>query len=308
MMKLEELSNEIFLCHILPYFSLEELYQTFFGLNRRFNDILRSVRNLKFTVNETNEHHLGLQIFARGIASLTVYVGLFDLRPFSNLHCLILHYPTQGQRDAIRSENFPLLEYLRLAYPFEDRILLNLIFSNVFKHLKSCHFDRTLTDHTWSGSPKLRSLSISVQGPYGTTCILRACPNIVRLNLIVYSAPQTNVSLPRESITCKNELLQSLFLRAEFRILIGVLKCTPKLKSLVFEDITIHCAGDSSDFDLKLLADTLERLDQLIDLKCLITYFGWDRNTPWRTLHPLFRSLVFHGTSTTISSSTTPVQ
>ena len=110
-MNLETLPDEIFLYNVFLYFSWEELSHTFLGLNQRF------------IVDATTEHHPALVIFAQDIARLEVCLGQFDLRPFINLRSLYLHYPTPRQRDAIRPENFPLLERLRLAYPLEDPIL-----------------------------------------------------------------------------------------------------------------------------------------------------------------------------------------
>lgn len=302
-MSFETLPNEVFLHYIFPLFSLEELYKTFVGLNRRFDNLLQGVNHLKFTVNAENEHHPALKIFAQGIASLTVCLGRFHLRPFSNLRSLILQYPSLQQRNAIRPESFLHLEYLKLAYPLEDPVLLTLIFSNGFEHLKSCHFDRVFVDHSWTGSPKLRSLSASVHASYGIMCILHACPNIVQLNLIVYSTPQKNLSLPRQSISCMNGSLRYIFLRAEFRILMGVLQCSPNLISLTFEDITIHYAGDSSDFDLTRLAGALRTLHQLTSLRCTIDRFAWKCNVPWQSLHPLFRSISNDRSGVIISSS-----
>ncbi|CAF3465150.1 unnamed protein product, partial [Rotaria sp. Silwood2] len=151
---------------------------SFFGLNKRINKTLQSLTHLDFTVNSLNEHHSVLSFFAPSIGRLTVWLGQFDITPFSALRSLTLKYPSLQQRNSIRPKNFPHLEHLNLSYPLEDSILLNLVFSNAFEHLKICKFDRTSTDHSWKGSPKLRSLSISVYDSYGIICVLRACPNI----------------------------------------------------------------------------------------------------------------------------------
>jgi hypothetical protein len=296
---LEYFPDEIFLYGIFPLFSWEELYHTFLGLNQRFNDILRSLKHLDFIVNATNNHHLALHFFAPCIVRLTVCLGQFDIKPFIGLRSLTLQYPSLQQRNSIRPENFSFLEYLNLSYPLEDSILLNLIFSNAFEYLKECKFDRTLTNHIWNSSPKLRSLSISVNNSYGIICVLRACPNISRLNIIVYDIPEDSTSLPRHSISCMNLFLRRLFIRSNFAIVAAILTLTPNLKWFTFEDITINLGRGSPGFNFKFLADILSKLRLLSYLHFTIETSDWDRHTSLQTLHPLFRH-VKNGRSNTI--------
>lgn len=302
-MNIEALPDEIFLCHILPLFSWKELYHTFLNINQRFNNLIQSVRHLSFVVNAGNEHHPALDIFTRSIVKLEVYLGHFDLRSFSYLRSLHLHYPTARQRNVIRPENFPLLKHLKLAYPLEDSILLNLIFSNGFQYLKSCCFDRTSSDHSWSGSPQLRSVSIIVFNAHGAVCILRACPNIVRLNIIVNNEPFMTRSLPRQSIYCMNLLLKQLVIRSDFSILIRLLTCLPNLQRLSVEDIYIYLGYYSAEFDLKLLADALRKLDRLIEFQLMIHHSAWNEHVPWRVFHPLFQSVIHQRNRTVLSGS-----
>jgi hypothetical protein len=304
-MHLEELPDEIFLYHIFPLFSWEELYQTFVGLNQRFTKILRSLKHLNFTVNSTNQHHPVLDIFAPSIACLTVCLGQFNITPFLGLRSLNLQYPSLQQRNSIRPENFPFLKNLKLSYPLHDSILLNLIFSNAFEHLKYCHFDRTDTDHKWNGSPKLLSLSISVHNSYGTFCVLRACPNVVRLNIIIYTTHQKNVSLPRYSVTCMNLSLRRLFIRGEFELLAPILTCTPNLKWLTFEDMKTHGVDQDIGVELRHVASILRNLHQLSYLDFTIETLVWNEHIILNILHPLFRRVTFNGTSVIISSSIT---
>jgi hypothetical protein len=305
-MPLEGFPDEIFLYNIFPLFSWEELYHTFFGLNERFNKILRSLTHLNLTVNSTNEHHPALNIFAPSIARLTVCLGQFSIIPFSGLRSLYLQYPSLQQRNSIRPENCPHLENLKLSYPLHDSILLNLIFSNAFKHLKYCQFDRTDTNHSWNGSPKLRSLSISVYDSYGTFCVLRACPNIVRLSIIIYPMPEKNVSLPRYSISCMNLSLRRLFVRAEFELLAPILTCTPNLKWLTFQDLNTHSIDHKLQAEFRNLASVLHHLRQLSYLHFTIRTSTWNEHIVIHTLHPLFSRVTYDRAFTvTISGSIT---
>ncbi|CAF0966515.1 unnamed protein product [Rotaria sordida] len=300
---LDDLPNEIFHYGIFPFFSWQELYYSFFGLNKRINKILQSLTHLYFTVDSSNQHHPALSFFAPCIICLTVCLGQFDITPFSALRSLTLKYPSLQQRNSIRPENFPRLEYLNLSYPLEDSILLNFIFSNAFEHLKVCQFDRTSTDHSWNGSPKLRSLSISVYDSYGIICVLRACPNISRLNIIVYETPQKNLSLPRHSISCVNLLLQYLFIRSTFEILAAILKLTPNLKWLTFDDIRNYKNEKNPGLNFKTLASTLSILKQLSYLYFTSGISAWDSRVPLHTLHPLFKHVKYVNSSTVILSS-----
>ncbi|CAF0977781.1 unnamed protein product [Rotaria sp. Silwood1] len=303
LLHLDDLPNEIFHYGIFPYLSWQELYYSFFGLNKRINKILQSLTHLSFIVNSSNEHHPALLFFAPCIGRLTVWLGQFDIAPFSALRFLTLKYPSLQQRNYIRPENFPHLKYLNLSYPLEDSILLNLIFSNVFEHLKTCRLDRTSTDHSWNGSPELRSLSISVYDSYGIICVLRACPNISRLSIIVYETPQNNLTLPRHSISCMNLLLQYIFIRSTFEILAAILKLTPNLKWLTFDDIQGHKHAANPALNFKILAKTLSIPKQLSYLHFTILMSDRNLDSPLRTLHPLFKHVKYVDSSKVILSS-----
>ncbi len=305
LLRLDDLPDEIFLYEIFPLFSWEELYHSFFGLNQRFNIILQSSNHLNFTVDTTTiKHHSALTFFASCITYLTVCLGHFDITPFSALRSLTLQYPSLHQRNSIRPENFPHLEYLNLSYPLEDSILLNLIFSNAFKSLKGCQFDRTVTDHSWHGSPNLRSLSISVNGAGETICVLRACPNISRLNIIIYSAPESNMSFPRHSISSMN-FLRRLFIRSTFKKFVWISPLIPNLKWLTFDDIVHYYGSSNLEFNFVFLAKILSNLPQLSYLHFKISTNDWDGHTSLHTLHPLFRHVECgRSTSVVIVSST----
>ncbi|CAF0918085.1 unnamed protein product [Adineta steineri] len=298
---LENLPNEIFTFDIFPLFSWQELYRIFFGLNQRFSTILKTSNHLNFTVDESNKHHPALTFFNSCIICLKVCLGQFDITPFLALRSLTLQYPSLQQRNSIRPENFPYLEYLNLSYPLEDSILLNLIFSNGFKYLKNCKLDQTTTNYSWHGSPKLRSLSISVHNLYGIICVLHACPNIFRLNIIVYDKPQNNISFTLHS-SFSLDLIQYLFIRSTFEIFTSILTFMPNLKSLTFDNRQ-YSDNKSPELILTSLAKVLTNLRQLDYVYFTINTSIWNGDRNQQTLHPLFRNVRGTGTSIIIASN-----
>lgn len=261
----EDIPNEIILQEIYSYFSLKELYRTFYDLNQRFRDIIRLTTYLKFEVNNETINDQILTVFQSTIAHLTICFGNFDINRFTNVRVLILKYPSLKQRNAIRPEILPYLTSLKLSYPIEDKDLLNIIFSGRFPHLRKCEFDRILTDDKWSGAPEFRSVSVSVSGKYGIISLLRACPNLSRLTIIVYPEMETNSILLKYSISCPNHFtqLQYLFIRSSFDIFIGILKLMSNLKSLIFDDISNGSYFDYTIDHFKSLKGILQNFHQL---------------------------------------------
>ena len=291
MVHLEDLPDEIFVHDIFPWFPWQGLYHAFFGLNQRFNDMLRSTSHLKFTVQSDNaDAPPSLMFFAPCIRSLEVWLGQFDVEPFSGpIRSLILHYPSLRQRNAIRLANFPYLEHLNLAYPLEDTELLRVIFSNAFPHLKKCRFDRTLVDPSWPGSSTLCSLAISINLAQDAIVVLRVCPNLRRLHIIIYETWDDDVSLPPQPIPGVRLLsLRYLFVRSAFPQLPAILLSTPNLQSLTYDDIASYRSVPYSTFSFAILANLLSNLP-LRYLHFAIGRSNWDHRTNLNTLHPLFR-------------------
>lgn len=286
---LEDLPDEIFLHEIFPLFSLKELCYSFADLNKRISTIIQSVQHLDYVVNSSTQHSRELVVLAQCFARLTVCLGQFDIAPFSAIRSLTLQYPSLQQRCCIRPTNFPLLEYLSLSYPLNDADLLNSIFSNEFKRLKKCKFDTIHVDHRLEGSPNIRSLSVTVHDSYGIVCVFRACPNIRWLNIIVLEEVQSGLLLPKHPIICNNLALEHLFIRSTFEMLISILKLTPNLKWLSFDDIERRRVSVKSSSGLKTLAKSLSTLRALSDVYINIIIGDWDINVDLRTFHPLFK-------------------
>ncbi|CAF3576410.1 unnamed protein product [Rotaria socialis] len=307
LMHLENLLDEIFLHEIFPLFSWDELYYSFSGLNKRITTVLRSLMHLDFTVDSSTQHHPALAFFLSTITRLNVRLGKFDIKSFSALCSLTLGYPSLQQRNSIRPENFPYLEYLSLSYPLEDTVLLNLIFSDAFERLTVCRFDRTSTDHSWSTSPKIRSLSISVHGPYGIICVLRACPNISRLNMIVYPTSQINLSLPKHSFSCMNFHLRRLSIRSIIEMLPSIFKLTPNLEWLTFDDILCYDGFENSQMTFKNFVNALFMLNHISYLYLKTMVQAWDQYISLNTLHPLFKHISYYKAHSGVTISSLPV-
>ena len=299
----DDLPNEILVDGIFSYFSLKELYYSYFDLNRRINNSLQSSTRLTFTINASNRDDLALSFFTPCIANLTVCLGNFDISLFSGLRSLILQYPSRQQRASIRPENFPFLTYLNLSYEHDDPILFALIFSNGFQHLKKCKFDRIRVDHNWSGSPKLRLLAVSVYSEYGIVCVLRASPNLTRLHIIVHKNFQPNLSLPRESISCENLFLKHLFIRSTFKIFTAILGVTSNLEWLTFDDIESYTTKEDSELNFELLAGTVNNLQHLSYLHLKIARSITNKPSSLQNLHHLFKYVRCDGHYVTIRST-----
>lgn len=295
-MQFEQLPVEIILNEIYPYFSLEELYKIFYQLNQRLRNIIQLTTHLKFEVNNATIDHRALSHLKSSIACLTVNLGQFDIRNFTNIRVLILNYPSLQQRNVIRPNIFPYLNSLKLAYPIEDQDLLNIIFSGQFPCLQKCEFDRTRTDHKWIGAPKLRSVSASVHGQYGIISLLRACPNVSRLTAIVYDQLQPNLLLPSHSIECKNDFnqLRYLFVRSNLDIFMGILQLMSSsgLKSLIFETIQYNPDQAYTLDEMKSLCKILRNFLQLSYLHFKMNSINFDETLLY-SLHSLFRYVHF---------------
>ena len=289
--RLEDLSDEIFLHEIFPMLSPDELYQSFAHLNGRINRILRSLRHL--SCNKWNHQHLPCLFFTSCLAKLTVYCGHDDIRPYIGLRSLALECLSLKQLSAIRSDTFPLLEHLKLSTPLEDSALLRLIFSGAFSRLKFCQFDRIQPHIGWAGSLQLRSLKVRLHGHWETVCVLRACPNLLRLNIAIYTGEKSRFTLPKQSISCKNDTLRSLVIFAEFEILLPLLPLFPSLERLTYREIEIRRPGVEQE-RLEPLIKVLWILPKLTYLYCVISSCCY--RIPSAS-HPLIQHVI-HGQST----------
>ncbi|CAF4130413.1 unnamed protein product, partial [Adineta steineri] len=114
---IEDLPNEL-LFDVFQYLDTRDLYESFWGLNYRFNNILRSLKDLSLTMEKNNPSLL--TIFASRIARLEVNTWHeIDLIQFINLKSLILHRTTRNQITQIRPNVIPKLVSLSISLAFD---------------------------------------------------------------------------------------------------------------------------------------------------------------------------------------------
>jgi hypothetical protein len=185
--QLEFLPNEI-LFEIFKYFNAQDLFQSFYNLNSRFNDLLQSLTNLSLTLLTFDSNQKdNYDIFAPYVYTLFMDYGVnIDFKCFLNVRRLTLMSPTTNQLKQLVSDTLPYLEYLSVGYEhflFSYYIpdLCYKIFSNGFPHLKSCHLlePRLLeTIPSLTGSTQLRILKMENIDIFIYKDILSLCPNL----------------------------------------------------------------------------------------------------------------------------------
>jgi hypothetical protein len=114
-MLLEDLPTEIFL-QVFTFFSLEELFKAFSGLNSHIDSVIRLVRGASHVVKYNDVEAINLlQLFSAKISRLVVInVEMVDFTSLINLRSLTLKYGTEKQYDSIRPQYFPMLEILHI--------------------------------------------------------------------------------------------------------------------------------------------------------------------------------------------------
>ncbi|UJR10486.1 hypothetical protein I4U23_014690 [Adineta vaga] len=185
----EHLPNELIL-DIYQYLDTRDLYYGFWGLNNRFNTILRSLKNLSLTI-EKNDPSL-ISLFASRVIRLEMNTWHeIDLTRFLNLKVLILHRTTRLQVAQIRPNVLPHLIYLSLSLAFDfwsSAQLAQDVFSNEFPSLKHADLGRVDVPFTrsWSLSSHLHSVCVCSGDPVIVPLILVSCPCLRSLQVQVF--------------------------------------------------------------------------------------------------------------------------
>jgi len=189
LIRFEHLPNELLL-DIFEYIDTRDLYQGFWGLNSRFDNILRSLKDLSLII-EKNDPSL-IAIFASRIVRLEINTWHeIDLSHFSNLQSLILRRTTRNQVTQIRPDVMPNLVYLSLSLAFDfwsSTQLAQDVFSNGFRSLQYAELGRVDVPYTrpWSLSPLLRSVSVCSSDPIIVPLILASCPCLHSLEVQIF--------------------------------------------------------------------------------------------------------------------------
>ncbi|CAF1203877.1 unnamed protein product [Rotaria sordida] len=264
--RLESLPNEL-LIDIFIYFDILNLYNSFWGLNRRFNKLVCSLKNISLIIKENN--FLSIELFAHQIIRLKIETSQsIDLSQFINLNSLELCRANQNQLEQIRSDIMPNLIYLTISTPFHISLPLELIkeiFSNGFRFLHYAYLSRLDTFENFSKfqSFSLRTLYITCTNSNIIPLILQACPNLISFHIKFFG--QNRHILPPSSSTY-NHLLEEFFLddpyhKLSFDTIHILFRFIPNVKYLFLQFL---CRVPF----INLIESILNRLEQLNRFEC----------------------------------------
>jgi hypothetical protein len=191
----ESLPNEIFI-EIFDYLSLNNLYQSFKGLNQRINNILQSLNNRAVQLWSTSENaEIEMnKFFSSTIVSLYINDEYnINLNEFPKIHSLTYIYAIDYQLEHFLESKFchQNLKYLNVTSD-DLSLLIKYIFSNQFLSLHQCILRNvdSIPMCPWRITPSISSI---------TTCsdenlilfILKSCPNLKRLSLFIFQYTNT---------------------------------------------------------------------------------------------------------------------
>ncbi|CAF1233866.1 unnamed protein product [Rotaria sp. Silwood1] len=194
---LENLPNEIII-ELFKYLKARDLFQAFYNLNSRFNDLIQSLTHLTYSTDKNDNCTLSYPY----IYTLIINTKIENkLTCFPNIHRIILDYVTDNLISQLNNRILPNLEYLAISHrvsPFYMPDLRAIIFSNTFPNLKYCYISRMTPPYTsreWTQSLSLRFLKLNDIDASIYISILLACPNLyfLKFKLPIKSKMQSNI-------------------------------------------------------------------------------------------------------------------
>lgn len=273
--RLESLPNELF-NGIFIYFDITTLYNSFWGLNQRFNNLVRSSKDYSLIVDRWNLPLL--KQYSPQIKRLKVNTPLpIDLSQCSNLASLELCQANQSQIEQIRSDVMPNLVSLTISTSSQISLPLELlqdIFSDSFRYL--CYAKLTRLN-SFQISPKfqsfsLRTLNIACTISNLIPLLLQTCPNLSCLTVrflgetYYFNTPSAVVyNHPLEEF-----ILDDSFHKLSFETLSTLFAFMPNLK---FLSLQFSCRVPF----IELIESILNRLTQLNRFECDILEAPNDR-------------------------------
>lgn len=286
----DDLIEQIFL-----YLSVVDSFEKFSSLNRRFEKILRSMRNLSVSTEFNVDSMKILQFFADRITKLRIRTfSPIDFSFLPNLKFLQIEAPFVEILDDVRADFNPKLEVLRLSTPFH-RVLtektLNKFFSNKFSFLKNLEF-RLVENFPRSIKflpVSVRFLTLTSIEPDLFYRILRFFPNLFSLKIKFY-ASKTNFR--SNSVAPLNHPLKVFFLddfygKIQTEILLDIFLAAKNL-----EKLALCCVCQISFFHF--LQSTHRILTNLKQFRCDVTQIPPNSSTDIeqiRSLNPIFSSI-----------------
>jgi hypothetical protein len=240
--RLEFLPNEILIV-VFQYFDGRDLFRTFFNLNTRLNDLLRSLNHLSLTISKSN-HTLNDNdnIFIPYIHNLIIQDEInIDLTRFTNIDCLILMHATYEQMKQLDNDILPYLKHvsilnMHLSVSTELSYIFNKIFSNHFSHLQSCSLlNRTIIIRTqeWIEMPSLRILEVGLINLFAYEAILSLCPNLYSFKFIIFIETEIPSHI-KSHLNIKRLILKNDYFAQSWdnRLIEIYLSCVPNLEQL----------------------------------------------------------------------------
>ncbi|CAF0739288.1 unnamed protein product [Rotaria sordida] len=225
--RLEQLPNEI-LIDLFQYFDARDLFQSFSNLNYRLNKLIKSF------------HHLNL--FFHMEFFLDNQIDNNDYFPFY-VYTLIV-----GRAININLNRFLNIRYLKLECPLK-RVLAQLN-SNILpylKHLSISHLDILITIDEWISLPSLHTLKISCITSLAYQTILTACPNLVYLELSIFSSDQLKLNIESHK-NLKKMIINviDMIWPWDDKVFHSYLSCVPNLEKLnVYRSIFVSKITES---------------------------------------------------------------
>ncbi|CAF3849172.1 unnamed protein product [Adineta steineri] len=200
---LEDLSNEVFL-EIFDYVKIHDLAYGFWNLNKRLNQLIRSLKNLSLIIKKENTYES--IVFSQQIIRIVIVtLANIELNPFSNLRSLTLNMANENHLKQIRSDILPNLVYLSIPISFDFQLTKQLaseIFSNCFTSLR--YTDLRIVNMpdflSWSQCSSLRSIHLFSPNINIIPLILQTCTQLTYFGIRITNEHRLKIfSLPNIS-------------------------------------------------------------------------------------------------------------
>ena len=230
--RLENLPNELFL-ELFRYFSLDDLLAQFVGLNRRFDQLIRSFSYLTYLSEKEKKTSDVDRSFWPFVRRCVVRHPLLA-SCWANVSVTVRHLHLDYVTADFFLVDLPQLESLivdRRVHPLYIDEIRRRIFSDGYPRLSRCSISRMSRapgDAPWTGSTSLRVLRLNqIDGPIFLDVLL-ACPNLIELKIDLRA---TNLPAENSFRHFKLRRFRVNFLGDDERILENFLFALPQLEA-----------------------------------------------------------------------------
>jgi hypothetical protein len=239
--RFEHLPNELII-DLFKYFNAEELLHTFYNLNHRFNNLIKSINYLSLTISKENYDQIeNFCIFSSYLYTLIIdgYIDL-NLSVFNKIRRLIINATDKllAQFDNCTFHNLEHLSTKFVGPTYRISYLYKTIFSNKFPNLKSYYnlgYGTIQRTEGWTQSPSFRILKIGYVESFIFKTILSTCPNLYYLDFGIIIPSRSSSKIESHSN------LKQLILRTKYNtwpvnqnlsIFEDLFTCIPNLEKL----------------------------------------------------------------------------